>query len=223
MDRTELHRRRDQCCGRGGIGAHRVGTHRPGDVLDVLLPHIFEGQVELVPYLFAHDSADADSTGLGQGLQTRCDVHPVSEDVAMLDDDIAEIDPDAEPDAPVFNDIGVPGCHRALHLGGTPNRVHDTRKFHQHAVAGGLHNPPPVLHNFGIDEFAPMRFESFEGTFLVRSHQPRIARHVGGENSGETTGCCHIRQVPCRSILSRWLFSAEADSPAGVSKANGRD
>jgi hypothetical protein len=31
-----------------------------------------------------------------------------------------------------------------------------------------------------------MRFEAFERPFLVGSHQPRITRHIGGEDRGET-------------------------------------
>src|SRR5580704_2397387 len=31
-----------------------------------------------------------------------------------------------------------------------------------------------------------MRLEAFERAFLVRPHQPRVARHIGGEDRGET-------------------------------------
>jgi hypothetical protein len=33
-----------------------------------------------------------------------------------------------------------------------------------------------------IDKLAAERFEAFERAFLVRPHEPRIARHIGGEN-----------------------------------------
>ncbi len=36
-----------------------------------------------------------------------------------------------------------------------------------------------------IDKLAAQRFEAFERAFLVRPHQPRIPRHVGGEDRGE--------------------------------------
>jgi hypothetical protein len=47
----------------------------PGDVLDRLLTHIVEGEIELV----AHDPADADSTGFGQGFKPRCDIDAIAE------------------------------------------------------------------------------------------------------------------------------------------------
>jgi hypothetical protein len=49
----------------------------------------------------------------------------------------------------------------------------------------------PVLGDLRIDELAAQRFEAFERAFLVRPHQPRIPRHIGGEDRGETAGCGH--------------------------------
>jgi hypothetical protein len=43
-----------------------------------------------------------------------------------------------------------------------------------------------VLFDLRVDEFAAVRLEAFERPFLVRAHQPRVARHIGGEDRGET-------------------------------------
>ena len=45
-----------------------------------------------------------------------------------------------------------------------------------------------MLGDFRIEELAAQRFEAFERALLVRSHQPRIPRHVGGEDRGEAGG-----------------------------------
>ena len=37
-----------------------------------------------------------------------------------------------------------------------------------------------------------MRLEAFERAFLVRPHQPRIPRHIGGEDRGETADRGHV-------------------------------
>jgi hypothetical protein len=42
-----------------------------------------------------------------------------------------------------------------------------------------------------IDEFAAMRLEAFVRAFLVRAHQTRVARHIGGQDRGETAGSGH--------------------------------
>jgi hypothetical protein len=43
-----------------------------------------------------------------------------------------------------------------------------------------------VFFDFRIGELAAMRLELIECAFLVRSHQPRVARHIGGKDRGET-------------------------------------
>src|SRR4029453_11874890 len=79
-----------------------ISTHRSPDVLDALLAHILEGIVEVVADLVAHRAGNADPAGLSQTPQPRCNVPPIPEDVVVLDDDIAEIDSDPKPDAPIF-------------------------------------------------------------------------------------------------------------------------
>ena len=44
---------------------------------------------------------DADAAGLGQRLQPGRDIDAVAEEIAALDDDVAEIDADAQADPPV--------------------------------------------------------------------------------------------------------------------------
>ena len=51
-----------------------------------------------------------------------------------------------------------------------------------------------MLGDFRIEELAAQRFEAFEPAVLVRPHQPRIPRHIGGEDRGEPT---FDASVPC--------------------------
>ena len=99
--------------------------------------------------------------------------------------------PDAENDALVLGNFGVAVDHRALQLDGAAHRVDDAREFHQHAVAGGLDDAAAVLPDLRVDELAAMRLEPFERALLVRPHQPRIGRHIGGEDRGETADNGH--------------------------------
>ena len=78
-----------------------VDPHRPRDVFERLLPHVFEGEVETACGVFPNAGRDADSSRLGQGFEPGRDVDAVAKDVAVLDDDVPDIDPDAEVDAAV--------------------------------------------------------------------------------------------------------------------------
>jgi hypothetical protein len=141
--------------------------------------------------LVAHHPRDADPTGLGQRLQARRDIDPVAKNVVALDNDVVEIDADAKPDAPLVGQLGLAVEHAALHFGRTAHRVDDAGEFRQHAVAGGLDDAAVMLADLRIDHFGEMRLEALMRAFLVRPHQPRIARHIGGEDRGETAGRGH--------------------------------
>jgi len=45
-----------------------------------------------------------------------------------------------------------------------------------------------------IEELAPMRFEPIESAFLVRPHQSRVTRDIGGKDRGEVAGRGHGHQ-----------------------------
>ena len=47
--------------------------------------------------------------------------------------------------------------------------------------------------DFRIEKLAAQRLEAFEHAFFVRPHQPRIPRHIGGENCGEAADRRHQR------------------------------
>ena len=106
-----------------------MDMHRPSDILDPLLAHVFERKGELVAYLIAHDPADPDPARLGQSFQPCRYIDTVTVDVAIVFDDVADIDPHAELDAAIGRHIGVSFRHLALHLDGTNHRVDDAGKF----------------------------------------------------------------------------------------------
>jgi hypothetical protein len=99
-----------------------------------------------------------------------------------IGDDVAEIDPDPKGNTLVFGHLRAAVRHRALDLDGAAHGIDDARKLHQHAVAGGLDDATVMLPDFRVDEFATMRLQPIDGTFLIGSHQPRITRHIGGQD-----------------------------------------
>ena len=131
---------------------------------------------------------DEHPAGIGQGLDPRGDIDAVAIEVVALDDHVAEIDADAQFDAAVRRDTGVPLGHRLLHRDRAAHRIDDAGKLHQQAVAGGLDDAAPVLGDFRIEKLTAQRLEAFERAFLVRPHQPRIASHIGGKDRGKAAG-----------------------------------
>ena len=78
---------------------------RLGDILELLLAPVLEGQIQLVADMLADRLRHGDAAGPGDAFEPRRDVDPVAEQVVALDDDIAEIDPDPELDPPVLGNI----------------------------------------------------------------------------------------------------------------------
>src|SRR6266849_6227789 len=52
--------------------------------------------------------------------------------------------------------------------------------------------------DFRIDQLGPDRLELSESAALVHPHQPRIPRHIGGEDRGEATGLAHSTSPAAR-------------------------
>jgi hypothetical protein len=49
-----------------------------------------------------------------------------------------------------------------------------------------LYDTAPVLNDLWVDELAEVGRDPLVRPFLIRSHQPRVTRHIGGENGSKT-------------------------------------
>ncbi len=180
----------------GGPRSNPKHMHRLGDILQCLIAEVLDREIEFSPRLGQHRARDADAAGLGHGFEPRGDVDPVAKDVVAVDDHVAEIDPNAEVDAGLggLRAIG----HRALPPDCAAHRVDDARELDEEPVAGRLDDAPVMLGDPRVDQLGPQRLEPHQRPFLVRPHQPRIARHIRGEDRGELAlgRCCRDHGVP---------------------------
>ena len=125
-----------------------------------------------------HAARYAESARRCNLLQSRRHVHSIPEDVIAIDDDVALVDADAKDDAAVLGNVDVPLLHGRLQVHGAVHRVDRAGKLHQQPVAGRLDEPPAVVGDPGVDEFAPERLQGRERTALVAPHQAGIADDV---------------------------------------------
>ena len=142
------------------------------------------GDGELVAHLIPHHPADADAARFRQGFKARRDVDAVAEDVVLVDNDVAEIDADAEIYAPLGWHAGVARGHLALHLDRASNRIDHARKLAEQTVARRVDNAAAMLLDLGVGYLSPQRLQRSERAFLIRPHQARVARDIGRQNRG---------------------------------------
>jgi hypothetical protein len=162
-----------------------VDTHRAGNVFEGLLAHVVEGKIELVADLIAHNSTETNPAGFGDPFQSGCYVHPVAVDVVAVDDDVAEIDTDAEYNPPILGSTGIALDHPTLHCHSAGDGLNHTREFDQDSVAGRLDDATFVFGSLRVDQFTTMASEPCESAGLVLSHEAAVSGHIGGENGRE--------------------------------------
>jgi hypothetical protein len=138
-ERWRLRRRGQRCRHRALRGRpNPPHLHRAGNVLQDLLPKVVAANVDLAAEFPMNALRQTDTAGLGEVLDPRGDIDAVAENIIVVEDNVADMDADAELDPLLGRQDGILLCHLALDLDGAAHRVDGTGELHQHAVAGGL-------------------------------------------------------------------------------------
>src|SRR5262249_7190526 len=149
------------------------------------LSSILELDVELVPHLPVGIFGDADAPGFRDPFQTRRHVDAVAENVADVQDDIAEIDADAELDPFVRRHALVALRHASLYMDRAAHCFHAVAELDQHPIPGGFDDTPTVFGDAGIKNDAQMLPQTTARPLLIDASQPAIADDIRRENSPE--------------------------------------
>lgn len=155
-----------------------------GDVLDQLPAKIVKSETSVVPQMVTDPARHTDHAASHQAFETGRDVHPVPEQVSILDHDIAHIDTNSEPHPPVLQLNAVCPIKCLLDLDRALHRIENAAEFGEHAVAGRVCNPPAV----SGDQFVgnrPMSGQRRQRGVFVTVHQAAIALDVSREDSRE--------------------------------------
>jgi hypothetical protein len=72
------------------------------------------------------------------------------------------------------------------------HRVPHALELGEEAVTGVLDYPTAVFGDLGVHQLPEIRLEAFVRPLLIRPHQARVPRHVGGEDRGEAADRGHL-------------------------------
>ncbi len=149
------------------------------------LAEVAKAEVHLVGDIVLDAGRHGDAAGLGNLLQARGNVHAVAEDVVAVDHHVADMHAHAEVHARAVRLGGVSLRHLALHADGGGHGVHDRGELGQKPVARRLDDAPAV-HADHRRQRVEMPFQRAHRPVLIAADERAEARHVGGEDGGET-------------------------------------
>ena len=135
--------------------------------------------------MLAHRFRHQHAAGLAQLLQSRGDVDAVAQDELAVGDHVAEIDADAELEAPVGRHPRLVGRDRLLHLDGAQHGIDHRAELDQHAIADDLHEPPMMRAQQRLHDLVAQPLQPGDGAGFVQLHQARVADHIGRQNRGK--------------------------------------
>ncbi len=179
-------------------GVDPINANRAADVLETLEADVFHREFKLAFDLIANCLADADAIWSGKRLQSCCNIDTIAKNLIAIDYDISHVNADAELHFLYVGHGGIAFLHPALKLDPTAQGVHHARELHEHAVAGRLDDPAPVLGDLEIYEGSAVGLELREGAFLVDAHEAAVASHIGCQNGREPSLHAFAGQAPLR-------------------------
>ena len=159
-----------------------IGADRPSDILEGLLAHICKDEVEPAGRVLLNPSGYANPARIGERFEPRGDIDSVAKNVAILEDDVALMDADAQLDAAVWRTVATPISYFALDPYRTAERIDDADELDEKPVAGGLDQPAAMRRNRRVDHLGPNEPEPMQRAFLVGTDQARIARDIGRQD-----------------------------------------
>ena len=134
--------------------------------------------------MVARRGRDADRARLGETFHAGGNVDPVAEQVRAIDDNIANMDADAEPHQLVTGVARVLLRDCRLHRDGALDGINRAGEVGDDAVTGGVEDAAAVRRDQPVHDHAA-RLKPVERANLVMRHQPAVAGNVSGEDRCE--------------------------------------
>src|SRR4051794_38571614 len=154
------------------------------DVLHRLRAKVSEIEWKDLVNVAIRDLRDADASRLSKALQPRRDIDPVTQQIAVLNHYVSDVDSEPEQDTPLVRYIQVGLCECRLHGNSALDGIHGTRELGQDTIACRVGDPTRMVSNQTIHDLA-MSVQSAERPDLVVAHQSRVACHISGKDGDE--------------------------------------
>jgi hypothetical protein len=197
-----------------GVVTSEPRTQRPGG----LIYNRFLDEPGLgVPDLVSDRPRDTNSTGLGARPQTGRDISHRRRRFHLPRRSRRRDWPQCGTHALLLAHRGLAVDHPALDVYGAAHRIHNTWKFREHAVVGTFDDPPLMLADLGSTSLTKCALKRWWVPSSGVPHQARIARHIGGQDRGETAGRSFFRHPSLAQPGEIGRFKERTDLRPGAS------
>src|SRR5215472_11808529 len=174
--------------GRGGtsIGGpgDLKGSYRLRDILDPLIAKRDERDRQSGSDLIANRTRETDTPGFGKRLQPGRYIDPVTKQICPLDDDVPEMDADAEAHLLAWGALRVLFVDRFLDFDRAIDCIYRAGKIRHDAVAGGIEDAPMMSGDQSVED-RPMGLECAQRADFVQPHQAAVLGDVGRKDYRE--------------------------------------
>ena len=149
---------------------------------------------------------------LGNAFQARGDVDAITEDIVVIDDDVADVNADAKLDPLIVRDRSVLLGHAALDFNGTADRIYGAGKLDQHAVTGRLDDPAPIGAMVGSTR---VFLTAFSRASVPSSSAP-MRRLYPATSAASTAASRRSTRSPVKGCPLGWPFQPTVSKHGGL-------
>ncbi len=165
--------------------------------------------------LVEYGARNADFGGSGERLQPGRNVDPVTEKIIAVDNDIAQVDADAEEHSAMLGYVAIAIIDVLLNGNSAAHRLHGATKLGDYAVASTSEDPAMMAGNERVYGF-PVNSKLFDRSFLIRLYKTAVTDNVGDQDSGEAA--LHAYSPSARSLYAKGPEIQMGDVPSHVEK-----
>ena len=149
-----------------------------------MLAEVFEFKRQFFHDVIVDAARDADTARIRQPFEACGDVHPVAENISVLQHDVADIDPNAKLHSAIFFEVVVLVSQFILDVDGALDGGERAAERGKDAVAGGPANSSFVPRDETIGDDAESR-QSGQRSFLIDFHEPAVTCDISGKDGDE--------------------------------------
>ena len=147
---------------------------------------VVETHVDPVTDLIVNSTRDRNASRHGDAFEPRCNIDAIAEDIVVVDDDVSQMDADAELDPLGLGYLRVLVSHAALNFDGASRCIDGTGKFDQHTVASGLDDAAAMFGDCGVDKRFSESLQLRQRAFLVGTNQAAITGDIRRQDSRQS-------------------------------------